>query len=57
MFFNVVTRNVAIGVNENVFRIMKGVKMSDVDVSDELGSNKNKTEDDSQVLTGNEITN
>jgi hypothetical protein len=55
MFSDVATRNVATGVNENVFRIIKGMQMDDVDVSDELCSNRSKRENDSQVLTMNEI--
>ncbi len=42
MFFDVVMRNVTTSANENVFHIIKGVQMGDVDVSDELGSNRNR---------------
>ncbi len=35
MLFDFVTKNVATGANEDVFRIIKGVQMGDVDVSDE----------------------
>jgi hypothetical protein len=55
MFFNVVTRNVTTGANEDVFCIIKGVQMGDVDVSDELSSNRNRREDDLHVLIVGEI--
>jgi hypothetical protein len=55
MFSDVATRNFTTSVNEDVFHITKGVQMGDVDVHDEPSSNRNRREDDLQVLTVSEI--
>jgi hypothetical protein len=55
VFSDVATKNVATGVNEDVFHIIKGVQMGDVDVSNEPCSNKSRRENDLQVLTMSEI--
>jgi hypothetical protein len=55
MLSNVATKKVTVSVYEDVFCIIKGVQMGDVDVSDELSSNRNKREDDLRVLTMSEI--
>ncbi len=39
------TKNVATGANEEVFYIIKGVQMGDVDVSDEPGFDMSRGED------------
>jgi hypothetical protein len=55
MLSNVATRNVATNGDDQVFHIIEGVQIIDVDVSDEEGSKRSKREDDSQALTLNEI--
>ncbi len=55
MLFGVATRNVTTGGDEQVLRIIEGVKTVDADVSDEEGFGGSKEEDDLQALTMSEI--
>jgi hypothetical protein len=55
MFFGVVRRNVVTGGDDQIFRIIKGMQIVDVDVSDVEGYGGSKGENDSQALTMSEI--
>jgi hypothetical protein len=55
MLSSVAIRNVAIGGDEQVLRIIEGGQTIDTDVIDEEGCRGNKGEDDSQTLTMTKI--
>jgi hypothetical protein len=54
-FSSVVIGNVTIGVNEELLYIIEGVQMSDANANEELGSDKNKGEENEYALIVSEI--